>query len=44
MSASKETLDAGSSVLDKEVQEIDESKLSWLERRRLNKQRAAIQI
>ena len=43
MSASKETLDAGSSVLDEEAQEIDESKLSWLERRRLKKQRAAAQ-
>jgi len=41
MSASKETLDAGSSVLDEEAQEIDESKLSWLQRRRLKKQRAA---
>jgi len=41
MSASKETLDAGSSVLDEEAQEIDESKLSWLQRRKLRKQRAA---
>ncbi len=40
MSASKETLDAGSSLLGEEEQ-IDESKLSWLQRRRLRKQRAA---
>ncbi len=40
MSASKETLDAGSSLLGDE-QEIDESKLSWLQRRKLRKQRAA---
>ena len=40
MSASKETLDAGSSLLGEEEQ-IDESKLSWLQRRRLKKQRAA---
>ncbi len=40
MSASKETLDAGSSLLGEE-QEIDESKLSWLQRRKLRKQRAA---
>ena len=40
MSASKETLDADSSLLGDE-QEIDESKLSWLERRKLRKQRAA---
>ena len=38
MSASKETLDAASSLLGDEAQEIDESKLSWLERRRLKKQ------
>ena len=43
MSASKETLDADSSLIDEEPQEIDESKLSWLERRRLKKQRAAAQ-
>ncbi len=43
MSASKETLDADSSLIDEEAQEIDESKLSWLERRRLKKQRAAAQ-
>jgi len=40
MSASKETLDADSSLLGGE-QEIDESKLSWLQRRKLRKQRAA---
>ena len=40
MSASKETLDAGSSLLGEENQ-IDESKLSWLQRRKLRKQRAA---
>ena len=40
MSASKETLDAGSSLLGDE-QVIDESKLSWLQRRKLRKQRAA---
>ena len=40
MSASKETLDAGSSLLGEE-QQIDESKLSWLQRRKLRKQRAA---
>ena len=40
MSASKESLDAGSSLLGEEEQ-IDESKLSWLQRRRLRKQRAA---
>ena len=43
MSASKETLDAGSSLIEEEAQEVDESKLSWLERRRLKKQRAAAQ-
>ncbi len=40
MSASKETLDAGSNLLGEEEQ-IDESKLSWLQRRRLRKKRAA---
>ena len=40
MSASKETLDAGSSLLGEE-QQIDESKLSWLQRRKLRKQREA---
>ena len=40
MSASKETLDAGSNLLGEEGQ-IDESKLSWLQRRKLRKQRAA---
>jgi len=40
MSASKETLDAGSNLLGDE-QEVDESKLSWLQRRKLRKQRAA---
>jgi len=43
MSASKETLDADSSLIEEESQEVDESKLSWLERRRLKKQRAAAQ-
>ena len=43
MSASKETLDAGSSLIEEESQEVDESKLSWLERRQLKKQRAAAQ-
>ena len=43
MSASKETLDADSGLLDEKAQEVDESKLSWLERRRLKKQRAAAQ-
>ena len=43
MSASKETLDAGSTLIEEETQEVDESKLSWLERRRLKKQRAAAQ-
>ena len=43
MSASKETLDADSGLIEEEPQEIDESKLSWLERRRLKKQRAAAQ-
>lgn len=43
MSASKETLDTGSSLIEEEAQEVDESKLSWLERRRLKKQRAAAQ-
>ena len=40
MSASKETLDAGSNLIGEEEQ-IDESKLSWLQRRRLRKKRAA---
>ena len=40
MSASKETLDAGSSLLGEE-EKIDESKLSWLQRRKLRKQREA---
>ena len=40
MSASKETLDAGSNLLGDE-QEVDESKLSWLQRRKLRKQGAA---
>ncbi len=43
MSASKETLDAGSTLIEEESQEVDESKLSWLERRQLKKQRAAAQ-
>ena len=41
MSAASETLDAGSGVLGAEEEKIDESKLSWLQRRRLNKQRKA---
>ncbi len=43
MSASKETLDAGSTLIEEQSQEVDESKLSWLERRQLKKQRAAAQ-
>ena len=35
MSAAKGTLDAGSGLLEQEEESIDESKLSWLERRRL---------
>ena len=41
MSAASETLDAGSGLLGAEEEKIDESKLSWLQRRRLNKQRKA---
>ena len=41
MSAAKETLDGASSLIGEQEEQIDESKLSWLERRRLNKQRKA---
>ena len=41
MSAAKGTLDAGSGLLGQEEEPIDESKLSWLERRKLKKQRKA---
>ena len=41
MSAASETLDAGSGLLGVEEEKVDESKLSWLQRRRLNKQRKA---
>jgi len=41
MSAASETLDAGSGLLGGEEEKIDESKLSWLQRRRLKKQRKA---
>ena len=39
MSAAKETLDAGSGLLGESEEQVDESKLSWLEKRRLRKQR-----
>ena len=43
MSAAEGTLDAGSGLLGQEEEEqIDESKLSWLERRKLKKQRKAL--
>ena len=42
MSAAEGTLDAGSGLLDQEEEQIDESKLSWLERRKLKKQRKAL--
>ena len=42
MSAAKGTLDAVSGLLGQEEEEIDESKLSWLERRKLKKQRKAL--
>ena len=41
MSAASETLDAGSGLLGVVEEKVDESKLSWLQRRRLNKQRKA---
>ena len=41
MSAAQETLDGSSSLIGEQEEQIDESKLSWLERRRLNKQRKA---
>jgi len=44
MSAAKGTLDdAGSGLLGQEEEPIDESKLSWLERRKLKKQRKALE-
>ena len=42
MSAAEGTLDAGSGLLGHEEEQIDESKLSWLERRKLKKQRKAL--
>ena len=41
MSAAKETLDGASALIGEEEEQIDETKLSWRERRRLNKQRKA---
>ena len=41
MSAAKETMENASSLLGEQEEQIDESKLSWLQRRRLNKQRKA---
>ena len=41
MSAAKETLDGASGLIGVEEEQIDESKLSWRERRKLNKQRKA---
>ena len=41
MSAAKETLDGASGLIGEEEEQIDETKLSWRERRRLNKQRKA---
>ena len=43
MSAAKGTLDADSGLLGQEEEPIDESKLSWLERRKLKKQRKALE-
>ena len=44
MSAAKGTLDSASGLLGHEEEEqLDESKLSWLERRRLKKQRKALE-
>lgn len=42
MSAAKGTLDADSGLLGQEEEPVDESKLSWLERRKLKKQRKAL--
>ncbi len=41
MSAAKETLDGASGLIGEEEEQIDESKLSWREKRKLNKQRKA---
>ncbi len=41
MSAAKETMDGASALIGEEEEQIDESKLSWRERRKLNKQRKA---
>ena len=41
MSAAKETMENASSLLGEQEEQIDESKLSWLQRRKLNKQRKA---
>ena len=41
MSAAKETMDGASALIGVEEEQIDETKLSWRERRRLNKQRKA---
>ena len=41
MSAAKETMDGASALIGEEEEQIDETKLSWRERRRLNKQRKA---
>ena len=43
MSAAKGTLDADSGLLGQEDAPVDESKLSWLERRKLKKQRKALE-
>ena len=43
MSAAKGTLDADSGLLGQEEEPVDESKLSWLERRKLKKQRKALE-
>ena len=41
MSAAKETMDGASALIGEEEEQIDESKLSWRELRKLNKQRKA---
>ena len=41
MSAAKETMENASSLLSEQEEPIDESKLSWLQRRKLNKLRKA---
>ena len=41
MSAAKETMDGASALIGEEEEQIDETKLSWRERRKLNKQRKA---